>query len=39
MDDSSLSLTTVYDTAINIIVETYNFLYAYCEYRVEHNMV
>jgi len=39
MDDSSSSNSPVYDIAINIIVEAYNFLYAYCEYRVEHNMV
>lgn len=39
MEDSSLSFTIVYNTAINIIVESYNFLYAYCEYCVEHNMV
>jgi hypothetical protein len=39
MSDSSSLNTPVYDIVINIIAEAYNFLYAYCEYRVEHNMV
>jgi hypothetical protein len=39
MNDSSSSTRPVYDIVVNIIAEAYNFLYAYCEYRVEHNMV
>ena len=39
MSDSSSSITPVYDIVIDAIVEAYNFLYAYCEFCVDHNMV
>jgi len=39
MNDSSSSSTPVYDIVINAIVEAYNFLYAYCGFCVDHNMV
>ncbi len=36
---SDTELTSIYDIATNTIINMYNFLYAYSEYCVEHNMV
>ena len=36
---SDAEITTIYDIATNTIINMYNFLYAYSEYCVDHNMV
>jgi hypothetical protein len=36
---SDTELTSIYDIATNTIINMYNFLYAYSEYCVDHNMV
>ena len=36
---SDAEITTIYDVATNTIINMYNFLYAYSEYCVDHNMV
>ncbi len=36
---SDSEITTIYDIATNTIINMYNFLYAYSEYCVDHNMV
>ena len=29
----------VYNNVVNMYIVTYDFIYAYCEYCVEHNMI
>ena len=36
---SDAEITTIYDIATNTIINMYNFLYAYSEYCVDHNIV
>jgi hypothetical protein len=32
-------VVTIFDKMGTVVVEIFNFLYAYCEYCVDHNMI
>ncbi len=36
---NEITLSTVYNTTIDVAVEVFNFLYAYCEFCVDNHMV
>ena len=38
MSDYSMSVANIYEGTVYVLVEMFNFIYAYCEYCVDNHM-